>query len=372
MKKGIVFSLILVLMFSFTAFMFAGGGQEEKPAKEEPKAAAKEAPKAEAGMKSMYYAPLGTIPKPSKKYRIGALVKTLINDFWLDLENGYNDAAERYGVEVDVYGAPSEADILVQKQILDDMIAKNYDILLVSPITDTNIIAALKTATQRGIPIINVCDAHISPEAQEKHGIDILCFITTDFAENARLATQHVADLLGPEGGEVMHIMGLPGGRAAEDRKRGYLEQVAKNPQLENIGVWPGDWDRKKSMDIAADVIQSNPNLRGIIGANDTTALGAYQAVKNAGKTDQIFVAGIDAIPDAINSVMNGELVCTVPFMQYQMAYAGIEVAIQYLEGTFDPANTEIFVNQEVWHADNIKGKVEEYREQFSGLKNIK
>jgi hypothetical protein len=67
MKKGIVFSLILILMFSFTTFMFAGGGQEEKPAKEEPKAAAKEAPKAEAGMKSMYYAPLGTIPKPSKK-----------------------------------------------------------------------------------------------------------------------------------------------------------------------------------------------------------------------------------------------------------------------------------------------------------------
>ena len=371
MKRGIIISLILILMFSFSGLVFAGGKQEAPAPKEEPKAQA-EAPKAEPVKMSKYYAPLGVIPKPSKNYRIGVLEKTLINDFWMDLKNGYEDAAKEYGVQVDIYAAPSEGDILVQKQILDDMIAKNYDVLLVSPITDTNLIAALKTATQRGIPIINVCDASISPEAQEKHGIDILSFITTDFAENSRLATAYVADLLGDEGGEIMHIMGLPGGRAAEERKRGYLEKVAEYPQLVDIGVWPGDWDRKKSMDVAADIIQSHPNLRAIIGANDTTGLGAYQAVKNAGKTDQIIVAGIDAIPDAIMSVMNDELVLTVPFMQYQMAYAAIEVAIQYLEGTFDPANTEIFVNQEVWHAGNIKSKVDEYRTQFTGLKNIK
>jgi ABC-type sugar transport system substrate-binding protein len=314
---------------------------------------------------------IGEIPVPSKKYRIGCLEKTLINDFWLDLKNGYEDAARDYGVQVDIFAAPTEADILIQKQILDDMIAKNYDVLCVSPITDTNILASLKTATQRGIPVINVMDAYISPDAQEKHGIEIASFVTTDFAENARLATRFVAEMLGNEGGEIMHIMGLPGGRAAEERKRGYLEEVAKYPQLTDVGVWPGDWDRKKSMDVAADVIQSHPNLRAIIGANDTTGLGAYQAVKNAGKTDQILVAGIDAIPDAIRSVMNDELVCTVPFMQYQSAYIAIESAIQILEGTFDPANREIWVYQEVWHKGNIMDKVEEYREQFSGLKDL-
>lgn len=367
MKKGIILTLILVLMFSFSTFVFAGGGQEE----EEPKAEMEE-PMADSGKMSKYYPPLGKIPTPSKKYRIGVLEKTLINDFWMDLKNGYEDAAKEYGVQVDVYAAPTEGDILVQKQILDDMIAKDYDVLCVSPITDTNILAALVTATERGIPIINVMDAHISPEAQKKHGIEILSFITTDFAENSRLATGYVASLLGDEGGEIMHIMGLPGGRAAEERKRGYLEKVAEFPQLTDVGVWPGDWDRKKSMDVAADIIQSHPNLRAIIGANDTTGLGAYQAVKNAGKTDQILVAGIDAIPDAINSVMNGELVCTVPFMQYQSAYCAIEVAIQHLEGTFDPKNKEIYVNQEVWHANNITSKVDEYKEQFTGLKNLK
>ena len=363
MFKKMMVALLLVV---FAAGLALAGGKTEAAA---PAAAQEE-------FTSKFYPALGPIPAPSKPYRVGALVKTLINDFWMDLKNGYDDAAKEYGVQVDVYGAPSEGDILIQKQILDDMIAKGYDVICVSPITDTNLLAALKAATERGIPVLNVCDAHISPDAQQRQGITIESFITTDFAENARLATAYVAELLQKDAKpgeqfEIMHIMGLPGGRAAEERKRGYLETVAKYPFLKDIGVWPGDWDRKKSMDIAADVIQAHPNLRAIIGANDTTGLGAYQAVKNAGKTDRIYVAGIDAIPDAIRSVMNNELVCTVPFMQYQMAYAAIEVSIQLLEGKFDPKNRQIDVNQEVWHKGNIRDKVEEYRTQFTGLKSI-
>jgi ABC-type sugar transport system substrate-binding protein len=164
----------------------------------------------------------------------------------------------------------------------------------------------------------------------------------------------------------------MPGNPSAEDRKRGYLEEVAKHAQLKNVGVWAGDWDRKKSMDVAADVMQSYPSLKAIVGANDTIALGALQAVKNAGKVDQVIVAGIDAIPDAINSILDGELVSTVAFMQYQTAYTAIECAIQIMEGTFDEAkHKKIDVYQELWTKDNIKEKVNQYRDQYTGLRTI-
>ncbi len=370
-KKMMCVALLITILVFSSVFVFAGGQQE--PASKPEAAASGGTQETVKYYDSKFCPALGKIPEPSKPYRIGCLVKTLINDFWMDFENGYNDAGKVYDkLQIDVYGAPSETDLLVQKQILDDMIAKKYDILLVSPLTDTNLVAALKTATDRGIPIINVCDAYISPEAQAKHGIDIECVIATDFRENARLVTRYMAELIGDDGGQIMHIMGLPGGRAAEYRKEGYLEEVAKYSNLENIGVWSGEWERKKGMDIAADVIQSHPNLRAIVAANDNMALGAYQAVKNAGKTDQIYIGGIDAVPDGIVSVINGEMVCTLPFMQYQMAYTGIEVAVQILEGEFDPANAEIYGYQEVWHQGNIGDKVDEYRAQFTGLKNLK
>lgn len=362
MSKKLLCSLIALLLIGFSVpFAFAGGEEEEEVTEE-----------VAAGKISKYLPDrVGEIPVPSKRYRIGCLEKTLINDFWMDLKNGYEAAGKEYGVEVDVYAAPTEADILVQKQVLEDMMAKKYDLYCVSPITSTNLLVPLAEISKQGIPIINIFE-ELAPEAQEKHNIKVECFITTDFVDNGRQATEYIAKLLGPEGGEVMHIMGMPGSIGAELRKQGYLEVVEKYPQLTNIGVWPGNWDRKQSMDVAADIIQSHPNLRAIVGANDTTALGAYQAVKNAGKTDQIYVAGIDAIPDAITSIMNGELVSTVAFMQYQVGYLAIEVGIQMLEGTFDPNNSVLAPIQEVWHRDNIKDKVEQYREQYTGLRNIR
>jgi ABC-type sugar transport system substrate-binding protein len=169
MKRNLVcLGLVLAMILAGTSVVLAGGKSEAAPGAQPAKSA--EAPKY---YESKFFPALGKIPAPSKKYRIGCLVKTLINDFWMDFENGYKDANKVYDVVVDVYGAPSETDLLVQKQILDDMIAKNYDILLVSPLTDSNLLAALKTATDRGIPIINVCDAYISPDAQKKHGIKI-------------------------------------------------------------------------------------------------------------------------------------------------------------------------------------------------------
>ena len=319
-----------------------------------------------------YYAPLGDVPVPSENYRIGVLVKTLINDFWLDLKNGYEDAAAEYGVEVEVFAAPTEGDLLLQQQILADMLAQDFDVICVSPITDTNLLSGLADATELGIPIVNVVDAHINPELEAQNTIDISTFIATDFVMHTETAMDFVAQDLGSEGGKVIHIMGLPGNPSAEQRKQGYLNGIENYSQLEDAGVFPGDWDRKKALDVATDVLQSQPDLRAIVGANDTMALGALQAVKNAGKLDEVTVVGVDAIPDAIRSITEGELKATVAFFQYQMAYTAIESAIQILEGTFDyDAHREITLGQEVWNQSNIDAKIEEYRDQYVGLEDF-
>jgi len=351
----------LIVLFAVSAF---GAGQEKKEA-------GKKIISAKGGTVSEFYPDFGVIPVPSKKWRIGVMEKTLINDFWLDCKNGYEDAAKDYGIEIDVYAAPSESDLLIQKQILDDMLAKKYDLLCVSPITDSNLLTALAKATSMGIPIINSIDAHITPEAQKKHNIKIEAFITVDFKENTRMSVRYIAEKLGSKGGELIHIQGIPGGRCAEQRKAGYLEEIAKFPQLKSVAEISGEWDRKKAMDIAADMLQSHPNLKGIVAANDNMALGALQAVKNAGKMGEVIVAGVDAIPDAIMSIKKGEMDVTTAFFQYQQAYMSIEAAILYLEGQFGDKPKTIFVNQECWHAGNVGEKIEKYKKQYLGLQKL-
>ena len=362
-KKGVLLILLACMFIFLTASAF-GKGQGEKETGEKivsPK----------GGTTSKFCPDFGVIPIPSKKWRIGVMEKTLINDFWLDCKKGYEDAARDYGVQVDIYAAPSEGDLLLQKQILEDMLAKRYDIICVSPITDSNLLTPLAKATSMGIPIINSIDAHITPEAQKKYNIKIVAFITVDFKENTRLSVRYIAKKLGPEGGEVIHIQGLPGGRCAEQRKMGYLEEIAKYPQLKSVGVIPADWDRKKAMDVAADMLQSHPNLKAIVAANDNMALGALQAVKNAGKLGKVIVTGVDAIPDAILSIKRGELAATTAFFQYQQAYMSVEAAILYLEGKFSDKPKTIYVHQEIWDKSNIDEKIEKYKNQYIGLQKL-
>ena len=323
------------------------------------------------GQVSKFYPEFGVIPVPSKVWRIGVMEKSLINDFWLDVKNGYEDAAKDYGVEVEIFAAPTEGDLQVQANTLSDMLGKQFDILCVSPITDTNLLVPLAKATQMGIPIINSIDAHITQENKEKHGIDIAAFITVDFKENTRLSVRYIADKLGSEGGKVIHIMGIPGGRAAEERKEGYVEEMAKYPQLKDIGVFNGDWDRKKAMDVAADILQAHPDLKAIVAANDNMAMGAYQAVKNAGKEDQVIITGVDAIPDAITSILKGEVEATTAFFQYGLAYLSVEAAILYLEGQFEDKPKTVFGPQEIWDATNVEDKVAEYKEMYVGLQSL-
>ncbi len=357
-KRSVLFICIFLLI---GGLLFAGGKKEAEEKVNSPR----------GGQVSKFNPEFGKIPVPSKKWRIGVMEKSLINDFWLDVKNGYEDAARDYGVEVEIFAAPTEGDLQVQANTLEDMLGKQFDILCVSPITDTNLLKPLAKASQMGIPIINSIDAHIDEVNQEKHDIDIAAFITVDFKENTRMSVRYIAQQLGEEGGEVIHIMGIPGGRCAEERKQGFVEETAKFPQLINVGVYNGDWDRKKAMDVAADVLQSHPNLKAITAANDNMAMGAYQAVKNAGLAGKVIITGVDSTPDGIKSIMSDDLSATTAFFQYGLAYLSVEAAILYLEDQFDDKPKVVYGPQEIWHKGNVKDKVSEYREMYVGLQNM-
>jgi ABC-type sugar transport system substrate-binding protein len=140
---------------------------------------------------------------------------------------------------------------------------------------------------------------------------------------------------------------------------------------LKSVSVLPADWDRKKAMSVAADLIQANPNLACISASNDNMALGAIQAVKNAGKSGKIVVMGCDGIPDAVTAIRKGTLDASVAFMQYENGYNSIEAAILHLEGKGNLIPKQIFASQEVWSKKNIEEKVKNYGVYYSGMAKL-
>lgn len=104
----------------------------------------------------------GAVPTFETTVRVGAVAKTLINEYWRLLGDGYENAAERFGVDVILQAAQNEADQLGQLAIAEAMLTLGFDILLISPQSDANLIPAVEKAAELGVPVVNVNDAVIA------------------------------------------------------------------------------------------------------------------------------------------------------------------------------------------------------------------
>lgn len=244
----------------------------------------------------------------SAEYAI--ILKPLSNDFWAKMKAGIEEEAKKQGVTVDVFAANTEEDTEGQLKILENCINKGYKAIGVAPLSPTNLINGIVQANQKGIYVMNI-DEKIDMDSLKAAGGSVIAFATTDNEKVGEKGAQYILDNL-KDGGEVAIIEGKAGNASGEARKTGAENTFKAASQVELVASQPADWDRQKALDTAASMLQSNPNLKAIYCCNDTMALGALQAVKNAGKLGQILVVGTDGAAEALESVKAGELSATV------------------------------------------------------------
>ena len=238
------------------------------------------------------------------------ILKTLSNDFWATMKKGIEEEAAKQGIKVDIFAAQSEDDTEGQLRILENCLAKNYKAIGVAPLSPTNLINGIVQANKKGIYVMNI-DEKIDMDSLKAAGGSVIAFATTDNVKVGEKGANYIIDKL-TDGGEVAIIEGKAGNASGEARKQGATAAFEAKDNIKLVGSQPADWDRQKALDTAASMIQQNPNLKAFYCCNDTMALGALQAVKNAGKLGEIMVVGTDGAAEALESVEAGELSATV------------------------------------------------------------
>ena len=269
-------------------------------------------------------AKFGPIGKVDPSIKVGAVAKTLVNEYWRSLGEGYTKAGKAIGVTVDLQAAQSEGDQLGQLAIAENMLTKGYNILLVSPQTDANLVPAVEAAEKASVPVINVNDAVI-PTAKHYVG-------NVQRDNGVRAARWFIKNR--PAGGKVAVIEGMAGVYAAVQRTAGFKETIAaEGSKLSVVASVPGNWDRQLSYDAATTIMQQHPDITGFYCNNDGMALGVVEAVKAAGKLADIAVIGTDGISDAYKSIKDGELTATVDSFPVLTGEVALEVALRLQGG---------------------------------------
>jgi ribose transport system substrate-binding protein len=215
------------------------------------------------------------------------------------------------------------------------------DAIIVCPCDSKGIGPAIQKANNAGIPIFT---ADIRAE-----GGKIVSQIASDNVAGGRAAAEYLAKLLNHEG-EVA-IIDQPIIQSTIERVRGFLEEMAKYPGIKVVARPNGEGVRDKAMKAAEDLLQGFPNLAGIFGINDDSALGALAAVEATGRKN-IAIIGFDAIPEARQAILRGTAL-KADVVQYPMEIGRttIDTIAKYLSG--QPVPPEIPVKVGIVDASN-------------------
>ncbi len=265
----------------------------------------------------------GPMPKVPEGTRAGGVSKTLTNEYWRSLGEGYKKFADKAGVTVAYQAAQSEGDQLGQLTIAEGMVTTGYNVILASPQTDANLQPMMEQAKEAKIPVVNVNDAVI-PSAEHYVG-------NVQRDNGVRVAKWFIQNR--PEGGKVAIIEGQAGVYAAVQRTDGFKKTIAEGGKFNVVASVPGNWDRQQSYDAATNILQQHPDLIGFYCNNDGMALGVVEAVKSAGLQGKVAVFGTDGISDAYKSIEAGELTGTVDSFPVLTGEVAMETALRLVGG---------------------------------------
>ncbi len=220
------------------------------------------------------------------------------------------EAALRWGelLGVDITWFDGEFDAAIQRGKIDQMATEQWDFVAMQPGAIGTLVEPVQIMIDAGIPVIDM-DTLIAP-LDQLQTMGVLTFIAPNNVFMSESVVTKLVEKMGGEG-KIAHIGGQPGHTGAQARGQGFLNVVARNPNIEVADDQPADWDTTKAAQLTESILNRHPDLKAIFADNDDMALAARQAVENAGLGDQVFVGGVDAMTPAIQAVADGKLVAT-------------------------------------------------------------
>jgi galactofuranose transport system substrate-binding protein len=275
-----------------------------------------------------------------------------VNPFRIAETQSIRSEAKKRNVKELVY---TNANSQASKQISDirDMIAQDVDAIIVAPLLEEGMDPALNAAHEAGIPVFL-----IDRETAGKPCEDYITFMGSDFYKQGKQAADLLANFTN-ENAQVAVLEGTPGASVTIDRTEGFEKQLKKYPDMEIVASQTGEFLRTKGQTVMEQLIQSNPDIDAVYAENDEMALGAIQALKDAGKDpgQDVKVVSIDGTEQAVQSITTGDINAVIETNPRfgPLAFDTIE---DFLAG--EPIPQKIIVQDDIYTKKNAQEKLVE------------
>jgi ribose transport system substrate-binding protein len=229
-----------------------------------------------------------------------------------------------------VQAPPQETDVERQVQIVENMIQKDVDAIILAPCGAKELVGVVKQANEAGIPVL-IVDSKLDQSVLDSQGARYDTFVGSDNFKGGELAGEFLAKALGGKG-NVALLEGITGHESTDARRDGFLAALKRYPALHLVVTQPGNADQEKAFSVTQNMFQANSDIQGLFACNDVMALGALRALEGMDRGD-VRVVGFDASDDVRAAIGKGTMLGSIAQYPDEMGRLGVVNAVKLLQG---------------------------------------
>ena len=268
--------------------------------------------------------------------------------------NSMQSEAAKHADKYDFVYTDAQSSTAKQVSDVEDLIARKVDAIFLAPREAEGFSAAFQAAREAKIPIIL-----IDREANGTPGKDFVTVIKSDFVKEGQRAGEWLANKTNGKA-NIVELKGTTGSSVANDRSKGFMDEISKHPDMKIIASQDGNFTRAEGQKVMENIIQAKgKEITAVYAHNDEMALGAIQALKAAGMNPgkDVLIVSIDGQKSALQAIMAGDMNATVEcnprfgpiaFETLEKYWKGEQIPPQIIneDRFFDSSNAAQFVNE--------------------------
>jgi ribose transport system substrate-binding protein len=256
---------------------------------------------------------------------VAVIPKGLTHVFWQSVKAGAEKAGQEFNVKINWVGPQKESDTAQQIQVVENAITSKVDGIVLAPLDKAALVNVIKKSKEAKIPL-TIFDSAADTE-------EYVSFVATDNKKGGVMAAERLGELVGGKG-KVALIPLMANSASTLDRESGFEETMkAKFPNIKVVRSNYGMSDRATSLKVTEDVLTANPDIVGIFGSNESSTVGALQALKNRGLIGKVKLVGFDSTKQLEEAITKGDLDSVVIQNPFKMGYEGVKTIVDLKAG---------------------------------------
>jgi len=258
--------------------------------------------------------------EPAKSKKIGMVISTQNNPFFVSMKEGAEKKAKELGYELVVLDSSNDA--AKERSNVEDLVQKGVAALIINPTDSDAVVNAVGVANTAKIPVLTV--------DRKSNGGEVVSHVASDNIKGGEMAAKFILDKLNGKA-NIVELQGIPGASATRDRGQGFHKGVDGKDGVKVVASQAADFDRQKGLNVMENIIQATPSFDAIFAHNDEMALGAAKALKAANK--KAIIVGFDGNDDAKKAVESGDMSATIAQQPGLMGSMAVENAVKVIKG---------------------------------------